>query len=70
MVKFYPTADKSLHTHNTYFFFGAICLVGAVFIMLLLPETRGKTEEDMREYFMRNKQVNGEDNTGYINEEK
>lgn len=52
VVKFYPTAELSLHTHNTYFFFGAVCLAGALFIWGLVPETKGKTEEDMKEYFM------------------
>ena len=52
MVKNYPTADESLHTHNTYFFFGGICLLGTIFIMIFVPETKGKTEEDMKNYFL------------------
>ena len=72
-MKNYPTADNALHTHNTYFFFGGICLLGTVFIMLMVPETKGKTEEDMKEYFMGKKvtrERKEEENSGYQAEDK
>ena len=34
-----------------YFFFASVSLLGSVFIYLVVPETKGRTEEDMREYF-------------------
>ena len=51
VVYFYPITEKALGKHLCYFFFAGVSLLGSVFIYFLVPETRGRTEEDMREYF-------------------
>ena len=51
VVYFYPITEKALGKHLCYFFFAGVSLLGSVFIYFLVPETRGRSEEDMREYF-------------------
>jgi len=51
VVRFYPSAVEAFHVYNTYFFFGGVCLLGVIFVILAVPETKGKTEEDMKAYF-------------------
>ena len=66
IVYFYPMAEKAIGKYVCYFFFGGICLVGAVLIHLFVPETKGKTEEDMRNYFLGNSKENkSEENKGF-----
>ena len=67
VVYFYPMAETALNKYTCYFFFAAVCLFGAVFITLFVPETKGKTEEDMRNYFMKNINTDNklQDNKGY-----
>ena len=42
---------QAFRVYNTYFFFGAVCFLGALFVIIAVPETKGKTEEDMKSYF-------------------
>ena len=52
-VKCYTQAENLFYTHNTYYFFAGVCLFGAIFPLAFVPETKGKTEEDMRMLFQR-----------------
>ena len=63
VVYFYPMAQRSLG-YWSYFFFAVVCLLGGIFIKLVVPETKGKTEEDMKKYFMSNKPMS-HDNPAY-----
>ena len=66
IVYFYPMAEKAIGKYVCYFFFGGVCFVGAVLIHLFVPETKGKTEEDMRQYFLDNtKGKKAEENKGF-----
>ena len=65
IVYFYPMTEKALNKYVCYFFFAAICLLGAVFIHFLVPETKGKTEEDMRRYFLQTADKKGQENKGF-----
>merc|ERR1712154_364707 len=51
VVYFYPMAETALTKYYCYFFFALVCLLGSVFIIAFVPETKGKTEEDMKNYF-------------------
>jgi len=53
VVKMYTQTEELFHTHNTYYFFAAVCLFGAIFALAFVPETKGKTEEDLRVLFQR-----------------
>ena len=60
---------EALDVHYAYFFFGTgmclpcfpaltcspVCLLGALFVLLVVPETKGRTDEDMKAYFMGHK---------------
>ena len=52
VVYFYPITEKALAKYVCYFFFAGVSILGAVLIYFLVPETKGRTEEDMREYFL------------------
>ena len=51
MAKFIPTLGETIHASSCYFIFAAIALVGTVFIILVVPETKGKSEDDIRNLF-------------------
>ena len=53
VVYFDPITEKALAKYVCYFFFAGVSILGSVLIYFLVPETRGRTEEDMREFFLR-----------------
>ena len=48
MVLLVPSINEVLNPSTVYFIFGGIAAVGTVFMVLVLPETKGKTEEEIR----------------------
>ena len=50
--KFSSNLEDEIHASGLYFLFGAICGVGIIFVLFIVPETKGKTPEDMKNYFM------------------
>ena len=42
---------QAFQVQNTYFFFGGVCFLGALFVIFGVPETKGRTEEDMKAIF-------------------
>ena len=55
LTKFSTNLEEAIHTSGLYFLFGAINAIGMIFVIFLLPETKGKTPEDMKNYFMERK---------------
>ena len=43
----FPILEKSIGTGNTFWLYAAICLAGFVFVFLKLPETKGKSLEQI-----------------------
>lgn len=43
----FPFINRALGSAGTFFTYGAVCLVGAVFVFLFVPETKGKTLEEL-----------------------
>ena len=43
----FPILERSIGTGNTFWIYAAICAVGFVFVRLLVPETKGKTLEQL-----------------------
>ena len=43
----FPMLNKSLGSHGTFFLYAAICVLGFVFILWRLPETKGKSLEQI-----------------------
>ena len=58
--KFSSDGEEEIKSSGLYFLIGVICAVGAVFVILAVPETKGKSPEDMKKYFMGVKQEGSE----------
>ena len=43
----FPFINRSLGSAGSFFTYGAICLAGAVFVFFLVPETKGRTLEEL-----------------------
>lgn len=52
VTKFATNLEEVIHTSGLYFLFGAVNACGIIFVITLLPETRGKTPNDMKKYFL------------------
>ncbi len=52
LVTFFETdMEEAMHTYGVYFFYGSVCFVGIFFVALIVPETKGKTPDDLRRLF-------------------
>jgi SP family xylose:H+ symportor-like MFS transporter len=45
----FPLLNRSIGTAGTFLSYGAICLMGAVFVFLAVPETKGKSLEEIED---------------------
>lgn len=50
--KFTVNIQEGIEASGSYFMYGAICAVGTVFVIFLVPETKGKGADEMKEYYM------------------
>lgn len=50
-VKLYPWMVSQMGSHGVFFFYGTMGLVGTVFVYFCLPETRGKTLDEIQAIF-------------------
>jgi len=57
IVKIFPAMLEGMSAHGLFFFYGMISLAGTVFIVTLLPETKGKTLAEIEEYFGKKRSV-------------
>lgn len=51
MIKAHPGAVRVLERHGVFFFYGVMSLLGTVFVALALPETQGRSLQDVQDYF-------------------
>ncbi|EFN68554.1 Sugar transporter ERD6-like 8 [Camponotus floridanus] len=54
-VKTYPDMLKLMNMHGVFFFFGIVSFIGLIFIILFLPETKGKTLSEIEDMFSKKK---------------
>jgi SP family sugar porter-like MFS transporter len=47
----FPFLNRALGAHGTFWLYGAICVAGFAYIALRLPETRGKSLEEIERTF-------------------
>lgn len=52
ITKTFVDLQTSLSTAGTFWFYGSCCFIGALFALLIMPETKGKTSEEIRQFFM------------------
>lgn len=60
-VKIYPSMVNGMGKEGVFCFYGAMALVGTIFIVLFLPETKGKTLQEIEEHFGKKKDKNKEE---------
>ncbi|KAL2740650.1 facilitated trehalose transporter Tret1-like isoform X2 [Vespula squamosa] len=51
VVKTYPFLASALTNHGTFIFYGCISLFGTIYFYICLPETKGKTLQEIEDYF-------------------
>ena len=52
VTKFRPEMEDVMGTSGTHYLYGSCCAAGALFILLLLPETKGKSNDEIRRLFV------------------
>jgi len=55
--KFQKNVNDAINPSGGYFLFGAVLLLGTVFVIICTPETKGQTNEDMRNHFLKSKGI-------------
>lgn len=48
VIAVYTPISNSFGQHTAFFLFGAINLLGSIFVFIFLPETKGKNDEEIR----------------------
>lgn len=61
LVILFPVLNDALGTHGTFWLFAGICLLGFLYIFKNLPETKGRTLEEVEGLFMEKYIRNGND---------
>ncbi|XP_052133204.1 facilitated trehalose transporter Tret1-2 homolog [Frankliniella occidentalis] len=51
VIKTYPQLRHAMGTDGTFWLYSALCLASCLFVALLLPETKGKTLDEIEHYF-------------------
>lgn len=51
ILKLYPFMKISLETYGVFYFYGAMAFLGTIFIYIFLPETEGKTLQEIEQWF-------------------
>ena len=55
--KFIKNINDVFNVSGGYFFFGAMLLLGTTFVVVYAPETKGKTNEQMKAIFMKHARI-------------
>ena len=56
-TKFIANINDAFNVSGGYFFFGSMLLIGTIFIIAYAPETKGKTNEQMKQMFLYQRRV-------------
>ncbi|XP_011876592.1 PREDICTED: facilitated trehalose transporter Tret1-2 homolog isoform X3 [Vollenhovia emeryi] len=56
-IKTYPDMESLMSMHGVFLFFAIVSLVGSIFILLFLPETKGKTLREIEDMFSSKKKT-------------
>jgi len=51
VTKFFVNLKDALGIHWCYWMFAIVCGVGTVFVLIFVPETKGKSIEEIQRYF-------------------
>ena len=61
VMKFYVNMEDSMHSYGCYWFFAAVSLCAVVYVFIFLPETKGKTLEEVEALFANHRDLHGTD---------
>ena len=61
VMKFYVNMEDSMHSYGCYWFFAAVSLCAVVYVFIFLPETKGKTLEEVETLFANHRDLHGTD---------
>jgi len=50
----FPIMESHLHSHGTFFVFSAMAALNFLFVLLLVPETKGYSLEEISHLWLRN----------------
>lgn len=71
IIQIFPFAVEAVGAHSVFFFFGGSCLVFSVLASIFVPETRGKSLEQIQEYFeSKSKKAKGTNKENSTSQEK
>ena len=59
VIKFYVEMEKSMHPYGCFWFFAAFCLVSVIYVYIFMPETKGKTLEEVEQLFANHHDLGG-----------
>ena len=51
VTQFYPTLAKKVGNHYTFWGFAGLLVISLVLIIIFVPETKGKSLEEIQQYF-------------------
>lgn len=51
VARTFPTLQEALTPQGTYWLYGIFCLLAFIFVYLVVPETKGRTLEEIENYF-------------------
>ena len=61
IMKFYVNMEDAMHPYGCYWFFAAVSLSAVVYVFIFLPETKGKTLEEVEALFANHRGLRGTD---------
>ncbi|KAK2723674.1 facilitated trehalose transporter Tret1-like [Artemia franciscana] len=70
VVKMYPLLVKSIGSHGVFWIYAASCIFGSIFIYFFLPETKGKTIQEIEDFFCKLPMVEVEENQDMLRNTK
>ena len=56
-TKFITNINEAFNVSGGYFFFGSMLLIGTIFSIAYAPETKGKSNEQMKEIFLHQRKI-------------
>lgn len=79
VVKTFPFFRSTISQHGTFWLYGTISLLGTIYFYIFLPETKGRTLQEIEDYFSgrikslkpdKNKSVNNNNKPTIVKSEK
>ena len=65
VVKTFPDMNHMMGSHGTFWLYAGVCFASIVFTLLFIPETKGKTLQDIEDIFSHNKESRPPSTTPY-----